>query len=169
MGAAWRFGIAGAGIVLLGTFVLIGDQWRWFRQTFSWMSRRYGAIEKGLGILLDDSAKVRELKEGEPGFQEILEIIAERTPIERKEISGIHCGWAAGFNMGETSVTYEIISLRPKSGSPPNALATREAVEQWLHDARVRSLSHWGFYLVSCGVFLGVVSLIMQALGSRSC
>lgn len=176
MSVAFWFGIAGAGVVLLGTFVLIGDQWRCFRWAFTRISGRFRAIDEGLGILLPDSAKkqeigeLRELGKHDLGFQEILEVIVKREPgIERTEISGICCGPTAGFNMGEGSVVYEIVSLRRKGSSPsepPDALATREAVEQWFHDARVRSLSHLGFSLVLCGVLLGVVSLITQALES---
>ncbi len=182
MGVAWGCGITGAAVVLLGTFVLIGDQWEWFRQAFNRISSRFCAIEKGLAILRDDSAKKRELGESrelgerDPGFQEILKVIAKRRPgIECTEISGIHCGCTAGFNMGEGSVTYEIISLRPQGSSPsdppdpPNALAPREAVEQWLHDARVRSLSSLGFSIVAFGVSLGLVSFVMQALASANC
>jgi len=165
MGVAWGCGITGAVVVLLGTLVLISDQWEWFRRKFNRMSPRFGAIEKGLAILRDDSAGMRELKEGEPGFQEILKVIAERTRKERAEISGICCGPGWGENGGEGSIVHEHISLRPR-GSSPNLLATREAVEQWLHDARLRCLSLLGFIIVFCGVVLGLVSLIMQAIAS---
>jgi len=138
------------------------------------MSRRYGAIEEGLRKLRGNSMEeretgARELKEGERGFKEILKVIAERSPgIKRTEISGIRCGAVRGENEGEGSIVYENISLRPR-GSSPNLLATREALEQWLDDACVRSLSSWGFGIVLCGVVLGVISFIMQALGSKSC
>jgi len=176
MSVAFWFGIVGAVVVLLGTFVLIGDHWEWFRRVSSRIIGRLGAIEKGQRILFHNSAEkkeiggYRELKKGDPGFQEILEVIEKRTPgIKRTEIIGIHCGCTAGFNMGDGSVEYEIISLLSQDRDTPDALATREAVEQWLHDARVRSLSHSGFSLVLCGVLLGVVSLIMQALESSNC
>ena len=177
MGVASCLGIAGAGVVLLGTFALIGDQWRWFRRTFSRMSRRYRTIEKGLRILCGDSTKdsetegMRCLSKGEPGFQEILRVIAERRPrTERAEISAICCGGVRVERSGASSVVHENVSLCAQTSSPPgDALTTREALEQWLHDACVRSLSHRGFFVVACGVFLGVVSLITQVLGSCSC
>jgi len=174
MEVSWCFGIVGAVVVLLGTLVLTGDQFQSVRRRFTRMSRRYGAIEEGLRILCGDSmeereTKARELKEGERGFEEILRVIAKRRPgTKRTEISGIRCGAVMVVNAGGGSIPYENISLCPR-GSSPYLLATKEAVEQWLHDALVRSLSSWGFGIVSCGVILGVVSFIMQALGSRSC
>jgi len=173
MGVAWGFGITGAVVVLLGTFVLTGDQFRWFRRKFTQFSRRYNAIEKGLAILLDDSRKKRELGEEDSGFQEILKVIAARRPgIEPAEISDILCGGGWGESGGEGTIVHERIWLRPKGRSPsdpPDLLATREAVKQWIHDARLRALTHRGFCIVAFGVALGLISLVMQAIGSRSC
>lgn len=173
MGVALGFGIAGAVVVLLGTVVLSGNQWRCVCRLFNRMSRRWGEIEKGLKKLLDGSKEKRELGEGDSGFEEILRVIAERRPDKKHaEISAIICGVAWGERGGKGSLTHENILLRPKGESPSHTgdlLATKDTFEQWLHDARARSLSHLGFVIVLCGVVLGLVSLIMQAIGSRSC
>lgn len=174
MEVSWCFGIVGAVVVLLGTLVLTGDQVQSVRRMFTRMSHRYGAIEEGLRILCGDSmeereTKARELKEGERGFEEILKVIAKRRPGTKcTEISGIRCGAVMVVNAGGGSIPYENISLCPK-GASPYLLATKEAVEQWLHDARVRSLSCLGFVIVLCGVVLGLVSLVMQAIASGNC
>jgi len=172
MGVASGFSIAGAIVALLGTLVLSGIQWPRLRPLLNWMSPRFGAIEKGLALLLDDSKKKRELEEGDSGFQEILKVIAARRPgIEPAKILAILCGSMGGENGGEGTIAHERISLRPKGRSPsdpPDLLATREAVEQWIHDGRLRFLSHRGFCIVAFGVALGLISLVMQAIESTS-
>jgi len=172
MDVASGFSIAGAVVALLGTLVLSGIHWPRLRTLLNWMSPRFGAIEKGLALLLDDSKKKRELGEGDSGFQEILKVIAARRPgIEPAKISAILCGSMGGENGGEGTIAHERILLRPKGRSPldpPDLLATRDTFEQWIRDARVRSLSCLGFGIVAFGVSLGLVSLVVQAIGSRS-
>ncbi len=165
IGLAAGFGISGALSVLLGTFVLIGDQCRWFKRLFNRVSPRWGAIESGMDKLCGDSSKKDEpkwLEEGDRGFKEILKIIAERKPDLRPAgISGILRGSAMVVRSGEGSVAQEYVALRRSREDPPNALASKEALERWIRDARVRSLSHLGFAIVLCGIALGLVSMII--------
>lgn len=168
LGIAWGFGIMGAVVVLVGTFVLIGDHWKWFRRTFNRMSRRFCAIESGLNQLRGDPSTPRDLKNGQPGFKKILEIVAERTRIEPSGISAIRYGCVGG----EGSVVREHVMLcRGTIDSPPpcDTIGTKEVVERWINDARLRSLSLLGFTIVFIGVVLGLVSLIMQAIASGNC
>jgi hypothetical protein len=169
IGLAAGFGIAGALAVLLGTFVGSGDKWHWFRRL---LSPRWGAIESGMTTLRGVSLaknQPRQLEEGDRGYKEILKIIAERrSDVRLAGVLGIQCGAAWAVNSGKGSVPQEFVSLRRPGVVQPDALASSEALEQWVHDARVRSLSHLGFLIVSCGVALGLVSTIMQAIGSGS-
>ena len=167
MGVALGFGITGAVVVLLGTALLSGSQWRCLRRPFFRMCRRFGAIDKGLGILSGDQKSPRFLKEGEPGFQEILKIIAKQQGIERAGVSAIRCGAVAG----EGSLVREQVAVcRGTSSSPQrDKVGTREAVEQWIRDDRARSRFCLGFVIVCCGVVLGLTPDIMQAIGSEKC
>lgn len=167
MGVALGFGIAGAVVVLLGTAVLSGNHWPRLRRLFNRMSPRYGAIEEGLDLLSGDLQKPRCLEEGQAGFHEILGIIAERARVERAEFSAIRYGRVGA----EDSVERTHVALRSRTGSPSQwkTIVPKEVVEQWLHDARLGSLSLLGFIIVFCGVVLGLVSLVMQAIASGNC
>lgn len=178
MGFAWGCGITGAVVVLVGTTVLIGEQLEWFRHAFNRISCRFCAIESGLYKLRGDPREEpqlgeRWLEKGEPGFDEILEVIVKRRPDKKHaETSGIRCGSMSGETGGKGTIVHQRIWLRPKGKSLPadlDLLTTREAFEQWIRDARVRSLSSLGFVIVTFGVLLGLVSIIMQAIASGKC
>jgi len=169
MGVLWYLEIAGVVVLLVGACVAMGDQSRRFRRVFGWMNPRYGAIDSGLQVLLGDYNKPegkRCLSKGEPGFQEILEIIAKQTQTESAEISDICCGSVGGAG----SAVYETISLCTRSGPASNdRMPTREVLERWLRDARQRCVSRVRFGVLMCGASLSAVPLIMRALESGNC
>jgi len=169
MGVAWYLGIAGVVVLVVVPWLAMVDQSRWVRRVFGWMNRCYRAVESGSRVLLDDYSKPdgkRCLSKGEPGFQEILEIIAKQTEIQSAEVSAICCGSVGGAG----SVIYENISLCTKSGLPSNGrMPTRETLERWLRDARRRCVSRVVFVVQMCGACLSAVPLIMRALESGNC
>jgi hypothetical protein len=163
--------VAGMGIALLGSFVMVGDHlflsWRTFMGWLGGFTAAETALREISRLNQQDvnGNQYGFVRKGDDGFNKLLAVIAShRQEYRSKNVLAIVCTKAFDYNVGEGSVPSLFVSLRTDESTVPNAVASQVQVEGWLSDARTRFVFFIGFFALLMGFALSVPATVCQAL-----